>query len=135
MSAVTFLPTREVLRFLEDYPVELAEIVLASRDLVLEHAPHATESLLWGGISYHDASLGGRVKGAICGIGIRRDEVTLAFIHGASLPDPHGLLHGDRKSKRELTLASVKDLANPAIGDLIDAAAEFVQLLSRSHRR
>ena len=56
--------------------------------IVLDAAPHATETLHWGAISYHDAAHGGMVKGPICQISRHRDHIRLSFIHGVRLPDP-----------------------------------------------
>ncbi len=64
--------------------------------------PQATESLLWGALSYHDSSKGGRVKGAICGVEFRRPQVTLSFIHGVRLADPLKLLRGSLSLKLNL---------------------------------
>ena len=50
------------------------------------------------------------------------DPVQLAFLHGASLPDPTGLLHGPGKAKRRLQARTRNDLRRPAVADLIRAA-------------
>jgi hypothetical protein len=40
----------------------------------------------------------------------RNGALELGFIHGASLPDPHGLLKGSGKAKRHVALRSEGDL-------------------------
>jgi hypothetical protein len=52
----------------------------------------------------------------------RGDHVELAFLHGAALPDPTGLLHGTGKAKRRLDVRTPDDLRRPAVADLIRAA-------------
>jgi hypothetical protein len=85
--------------------------------------PHAEESLLWGGLSYHRPEIGGRVKGAVCQIGVKRGQVRLDFIHGIRLADPCGLLDGDRKSKRFVSISTIAHAERPEIADLIREAA------------
>ncbi len=51
-----------------------------------------------------------RFSAGVCQITIHADHVRLAFIHGAFLPDPKGLLEGDSLYKRFIKLTSY-DLA------------------------
>jgi hypothetical protein len=92
---------------------------------VLSIAPQATERILWHGLSYHKTYEGGPVKGAICQIVIRNNKVRLDFIHGICLPDPDGLLQGDRKSKRYVYVAALDDVFKRKLSRLIQAAVEF----------
>ena len=80
--------------FLDALTPETGELVSALRDVVRRTVPHAEESLLWGGLSYHRPQVGGRVKGAVCQIGAKGGQVRLGFIHGVRLADPGGLLQG-----------------------------------------
>jgi hypothetical protein len=50
--------------------------------------------------------------------------VTLFFLQGAGLPDPHGLLKGAGKVVRSIRLESAADLDKPAIKDLISVALQ-----------
>jgi hypothetical protein len=105
---------------------ETRRIVEALRKVIRRAAPGAEESVLWGGLSYHRPWIGGRVKGAVCQVGVKDDQVRLDFIHGIRLPDPRGLLRGDRLSKRYVPIPTVASARNPAIAALIEAAAEFI---------
>jgi hypothetical protein len=98
-------------------------LVLAVRSVVRRAVPDAEESLLWGGLSYHRPEVGGRVKGAVCQIGYKRGKVRLDFIHGIRLPDPSGLLQGDRLSKRYVPVETAEDAERPEIAALIREAA------------
>jgi hypothetical protein len=124
---------QEINQFLQHQPVELQDIVLELRNLVLCIAPQATERLLWGGIAYHNAEIGGPVKGAICQICVYRDHVQLAFIHGAFLPDPSGLLRGERKYKRYIKIESLEEVNWSAIEALIRAAVAFNATMLTQH--
>ena len=47
----------------------------------------------------------------------------IGFSHGATLPDPAGLLGGSGKVHRTYTVRNVEDFSNEAFLDLLDAAA------------
>lgn len=102
---------------------ETRKLVSALRTVVRRTIPQAKETLLWGGLSYHRPEVGGRVKGAVCQIGVKANGVRLDFIHGIRLSDPCGLLHGDRLSKRFIPMASMDDARQPEVQDLIRQAA------------
>jgi hypothetical protein len=109
--------------FLDALAPDTRELVLALRNVVCRTVPHAEESVLWGGLSYHRPEIGGRVKGAVCQIGVKRGQVRLDFIHGIRLLDPCGLLEGKRLSKRFIPIASVADAEQPEVAALILEAA------------
>ena len=121
----SFHSTREIESFLERKPEALQDIVFELRNLIAEIAPHATERILWGGLSYLDANRGGAVKGGICQIEIHADHVRLSFIHGAFLPDPQGLLQGKRIAKRYVRLETYESVPWEALEELIHTAAKF----------
>jgi len=110
--------------FLDALAPDTRRLVLALRDVARRTVPHAEESVLWGGLSYHRPQVGGRVKGAVCQIVAKGDKVRLDFIHGVRLADPCGLLQGNRVSKRFVPIGSVADGGRREVADLIrDAAA------------
>ena len=110
--------------FLDALRPDTRRLVLALRDVARRTVPHAEESVLWGGLSYHRPQVGGRVKGAVCQIVAKGDKVRLDFIHGVRLADPCGLLQGNRVSKRFVPIGSVADAGRREVADLIrDAAA------------
>lgn len=48
--------------------------------------------------------------------------VGLSFYHGATLPDPHGVLQGSGSQNRFVRLTGVDPLRKPEIHELLDAA-------------
>jgi hypothetical protein len=74
-------------------------------------------------LSYHRPEVGGRVKGAVCQIGVKRGQVRLDFIHGVRLVDALGLLQGDRLSKRFIPIRTIADAKRSEITALIREAA------------
>ena len=115
--------TDEVRAHLGSLPPKPREIVLALRDVVRRTVPDAEETVLWGGLSYHTPWIGGRVKGALCQITVKRGEVRLEFIHGVRLADRANLLRGDRLSKRYVPIGSSAEAQRPEIVNLIREAS------------
>ena len=119
------LSSREIETFLTTTPAPLQEIVLELRNIIFTTAPDAVEVIRWGGLGYHHAGRGGIVSAGICQIGIHEDHIRLAFIHGAFLPDPKGLLEGDRKAKRYVRITSYDGAPWSDLEQLLAQSAAF----------
>ena len=91
----------------------------AARNLILEVVPDATERLRpgWGLIGYNAPAYFAFVVP-------HEHHVRIGFEWGVALPDPSGLLEGDAKQVRYVTVGSMDDLHTPALADLLAAAAE-----------
>jgi hypothetical protein len=113
----------DVKAFLDALAPATRQLVSALRDVVRRTVPHAEESLLWGGLSYHRPQVGGRVKGAVCQVVAKGGQVRLDFIHGIGLADPGGVLQGDGVSKRFVPIGTVADTERPEIVALVREAA------------
>jgi hypothetical protein len=113
----------DVRAFLSSLHPEVRGVVSALRAVVRRVVPAAEESVLWGGLSYHRPEVGGRVKGGVCFIGVKRGKVRLDFIHGVRLADPSGFLQGRLRSKRYVSIESIADTQRPEIEALIREAA------------
>lgn len=125
MTNAGFLSNAEVEGFLAFKRPELRDIALELRNIVSSVCPAASEKILWGGLSYHNPTKGGPVKGAICQIGVTMDQVRISFIHGARLSDPDSLLTGNQLSKRYLAIESYEQAPWDAIRSLIEEAADL----------
>jgi hypothetical protein len=119
------LPTRYLDTYLQHMPAQLRDIVLQLRNIIASVAPSATETLHPWGLTYYHQDRGGPVSGGICQIGIHKDHVRLAFIHGAFLPDPRGLLDGDRKYKRYVRIETYEQAPWDDLKDLIISSSQF----------
>lgn len=134
------MPTRldpdTLTRRLDPHPASTREIILALRDLILDTAPGVTEAIKFHSLCYFLGDAPYRsIGGNVCAIGIRDGEVTLWFIQGADLPDPHHLLTGKAKAKREVPISGVRMLRDPAIRALIVASHGAAQRIARGHSR
>jgi hypothetical protein len=119
------LPERYIEKYLEYANPELRDIVLEIRNIVASVAPDATESQHSRGFSYYHKERGGPVSAGICQIILFRDHVRLAFIHGAFIPDPKGMLVGNQKAKRHMRIYHYLDAPWEYIRGLIEAHARF----------
>lgn len=103
-------------------------VVRRLRRMVLDAVPDACEGIRFGALSYFRAEAPyGSIGGNICMIEIRRGKVVLSFIHGASLPDPDGLLQGAGKAKRFVPVASRDAADDPRLIALVQAAGAMAQ--------
>ena len=64
-------------------------------------------------------------NGPLCVFVVGKEQVTLAFLRGASLPDPEKLLEGKGKGVRNLKLRNVEEVKRPGVKKLIEEAAEL----------
>jgi hypothetical protein len=120
------LPIHQIETFLQyNTPAHLQDIVVELRNIVASIAPDATEVVRWGGLSYYHEGRGGIVSAGICQIGIHKDHVRLAFIHGAFLPDPRSLFEGAQKYKRFVRLKSYNGAPWDDLKQLVTSAARF----------
>lgn len=119
------LSLHEIESFLQQTPTNLEDIVWELRNNIVSVAPDAVEVIRWGGLSYYHERGGGIVSAGICQIGINRDHVRLAFIHGAFLSDPRQLLIGSGKAKRYVELKSFDTAPWDDLKQLIEASSRF----------
>jgi hypothetical protein len=119
------LPSRHFEKFLRQTPPHLQDIVIELRNIIASVAPGATETVHRNGFSYFFKERGGPVSAGVCQIGIREDHIRLAFIHGTFLPDPKGLLEGDRQYKRFVRIQSYEDAPWEDLNELITVSSHF----------
>lgn len=106
-------------------PTALFDIVVELRNLVQQIAPGVTEELRPQGLVYYWAERGGPVSAGICQILIKTDLIQLAFNHGSFLPDPAGLLEGDRLVKRWTCIRYYDHARWADLKALIEASSRF----------
>jgi hypothetical protein len=115
-------PDPQLLGFLEAYDRHISDLALALREIVLEEAPEASESVyqvytvaIWFGFS-------GKMKDMFCYIATNAKHVNLGFPRGTSLADPQRVLEGDGKTMRHIKFASLGDDERPYVRRYIQAA-------------
>ncbi len=117
-------PLPALIGFLADYDPHIADLALALREIILEEAPYASESIyrvytvaMWFGFS-------GKMKDMFCYITTHARHVNLGFPHGATLPDPNQVLEGEGKAIRHIPFVTLRDLERPFVRRYIQAAME-----------
>ena len=73
-----------------------------------------------------------KVGDVILSIALYPRWVTLFFLRGVDLPDPHGLLAGSGAQVRSVRLDPISRLEEPDVGALIDAALAYGRPLPAS---
>lgn len=119
-------PDPQLLGFLKAYDGHIANLALALREIILEEAPNASESIyqvytvaIWFGFS-------GKMKDMFCYIATNAGHVNLGFPRGASLADPNGVLEGEGKAMRHIKFASLREVEMPFVRRYIQASMEQV---------
>jgi hypothetical protein len=119
------LPFHQIETFLQHTPAQLQDIVLELRNIIASIAPDAVEVVRWGGLSYYHEGRGGIVSAGICQIGLHKDHIRLAFIHGAFVSDSRNLFEGAQKYKRYVRVRSFDEAPWDYLKELIASAAKF----------
>ncbi|HEX4593476.1 MAG TPA: DUF1801 domain-containing protein [Bryobacteraceae bacterium] len=116
-------PLPEYLGFLAPYDSRIAKLALATRQLVLEEAPDATE-LIYD--AYNAVATGygftGRPSECFIHIAVYAKWVNLGFQRGSELPDPDGLLQGSGRWIRHIRIAEPEDLRRPPARQFVKEA-------------
>src|SRR2546425_3975771 len=105
--------------FLSNYPDQIRKITKELRHMARKAMPRAHEFLYYDAINY---SLSDSPLERICYISPAQSQVTLGFLFGAHLDDPHHLLQGIGKRARHVKIRTLKEARNPALKELVKAA-------------
>src|SRR5215468_1138517 len=119
---------RQLLGYLAAYNPHVSDLTLALREVVLEEAPDAVESISRGyALAIGFSFTGKPLKDGFCHVVAYETHVNLGFNRGALLPDPSGILAGTGKLIRHLTIRNQNELEHPAIRRYLQAAIEQVE--------
>ena len=105
--------------FLSNFPEEMRTISRELRSIARRTMPGAHEFLYYDAINY---SLSNSPLERICYIRPLEKRVTLGFLFGRQLDDPHHLLQGTGKQMRHVKVRALEDTRNPALEELVRAA-------------
>src|SRR5271170_2815564 len=115
-------PDPQLFGFLEAYDRPISDLALALREVILEEAPDASESIyqvytvaIWFGFS-------DKMKDMFCYIATNAGHINLGFPRGATLPDPNRVLEGDGKAMRHIKFTKVEDLHRNYVRRYIQAS-------------
>jgi hypothetical protein len=120
-------PDRRLLTYLAGYDPHISHLTLALREVVLEEAPEAIESIVKGyAVAIGFSFTGKPLKDGFCHIVTYSSHVNLGFNRGALLPDPNGVLAGTGKSIRHMTIRNQSELDRAFVRRYLQAAIEQI---------
>ncbi len=128
-------PLPEYLKFLSVYTREITDLALATRVLVLEESPGATE-LIYDAYSAVAAgySFTGRSGDAFIHVAVYARWVNLGFNFGSQLEDPDHVLQGSGNWVRHIRISEPEDLERPEVRRLVRAAVAAAERGGGAHR-
>jgi hypothetical protein len=115
-------PDPEYLKLLLPYGEVIQELALATRKIILEGAPEASEFIYEVYTIADHFTFTERPGDAFVFTTTHANWVNLGFSFGSLLPDPDGLLRGAGKWIRHVRIAQTADLDTPGVRDLLRAA-------------
>jgi len=120
-------PDRRLLDYLAVYDPHVSSLALALREIVLEEAPEAIETIFEGyAVTIAFSFTGKPIKDGFCHIVTYSSYVNLGFNRGAQLADPARLLAGTGKSVRHIRIRNHDDLERGVIPRYVQAAIQQV---------
>src|SRR6516162_1629444 len=120
-------PDPRLLGYLAAYDPHISNLTLQLREIVLEEAPNAIESIVKSyAVAIGFSFTGKPLKDGFCHIVTYSSHVNLGFNRGALLPDPNGVLMGTGKAIRHISIRNQSELDRPFVRRYIQAAIEQV---------
>lgn len=102
-----------------DLEPQLFQLMLSVREQILSYLPEHQEVLKWGSIAFDKPGAKATVKDNICYLRPRKKILEIGFGLGVFLKDPHRLLLGDGRYKRQVVLKTPEDYQHEAVKDLV----------------
>ena len=116
-------PATQVAAFIDKFEPVVAKRIRACRAALRKRFPSANEIVYdnynFFVIGYSPTE---RPSDTIVSLAAAANGVGLSFFHGATIPDPHGLLQGEGVQNRFIRLESAERVSDPQVAELIDAA-------------
>jgi len=120
-------PDRKLLAHLASYDPQVADLTLSLREIVLEEAPEALESIVKGyALAIGFSFTGKPMKDGFCHIVSYSSHVNLGFNRGAQLADPNRVLAGNGKMIRHVTFRTQNELQRQFVRRYLQAAIQQV---------
>src|SRR6266550_4047710 len=114
---------RELLKFLKPYDPAIQGLAIRLRELVLHEMAPCHENIY---DAYSAVAIGygwsERLKDGVFHLAVYTNHVNLGFNFGATLPDPLGILQGNGKQIRHLTIKTPAEIARAAVRSYVRRA-------------
>ncbi|MEY2496960.1 MAG: hypothetical protein QOD12_516 [Verrucomicrobiota bacterium] len=119
MNRTTVSPAKQLASFIAKFEPSVAKLIRACRAEMRKRLPTVYDNYNFFVIGYSPTE---RASDAIFSIAAASNGVGLAFLQGASLPDPRKLLQGSGKKNRFIRLPSLAVLKTVDVRELMTAA-------------
>jgi hypothetical protein len=128
MKAASLSPERQLASFIAKFEPKTAKLIKQCRAEMRQLLPSAFE-LVYDNYNFFviGYSPTERPSDAILSIAAAANGVGLAFLHGASIPDPKKLLLGSGKRNRFIRVPDLSVLRNPDVRKLIHSATHHAK--------
>ena len=121
-------PEAELDSFIDKFTPEVAAL---TRELLAKMKARVPGAVIMVYDNYNALAIGfgpsDKAGQAILSLAVMPRWVTLCFLRGVGLPDPHGLLNGSGNQVRHVRLHTAEAFDDPRIQELIGAALERSQ--------
>jgi hypothetical protein len=123
MRDVVQTPERQLAGFLAKFTPDMAKLIGAARAKMRKRMPRALE-LVYDNYNFFVIGYGPNETAgdAVFSLAAQAKGLSLFFLQGAGLPDPHGILRGSGKVARSIHLENAAALDRPEVLALIDDA-------------
>jgi hypothetical protein len=124
MQCMPATPGRQLEGFFAKFEPAMAKLIRECRSVMRKRFPTANE-LVYDNYNFFVIGYCTTERPSDCVVSLAANSkgLGLSFYHGATMPDPHRLLHGSGNQNRFVRLDSVANLNRPEIRELLDAAA------------
>jgi hypothetical protein len=121
-------PERQLAGFIAKFTPEMAKVIRATRAKMRKRLPRALE-LVYDNFNFFVIGYGPTDKAgdAIFSLAAQSKSLSLCFLQGAGLLDPHGILQGSGKVVRTIRLENAAVLDRPEVRALMDEAMDRAQ--------
>jgi len=118
-------PTKQLAGCIAKFTPEMAKLIRAARAKMRKRIPQALE-LVYDNYNFFVIGYGPSEKAgdAIFSLAAQAKGLSLCFLQGARLPDPHRLLRGSGNVVRNIRLDAADTLDRPEVAALIAVALE-----------
>ena len=118
-------PEKQLAQFIGKFSPQMATLIRAARKKMRALQPRAVE-MVYDNYNFFVIGYapGERPSEAIFSLAAQAKGLSLCFLQGAGLPDPHGLLRGSGKVVRNIRIDAPAAFDRPPVRALIAAALE-----------
>ena len=109
--------------FIAKFDPAISKLIRQCRSIMRKRFPAANE-LVYDNYNFFVIGYSTTERPSDCVVSLAANAkgIGLSFYHGATLPDPHGILQGSGNQNRFVRLDGVKTLSRPEVLELLDAA-------------